>query len=66
MCEEVQNLHARFSPKNTKTLEPLSRGLNIMYPCKQPVKIHYSIAFTVSFYCFLLSGYLGLIAVHDL
>ena len=31
---------------------------------KQSVNTHYSTAFTVSFYCFLLSRYLGLIAAH--
>ena len=36
-----------------------------MHPYKQPVNIHHSIAFIVSFYCFSLSRYLGLIAVHD-
>ena len=34
-----------------------------MHPYKQPVKIHYSSAFAVSFYCYQLSRYLGLIAV---
>ena len=31
-----------------------------MHPYNEPVKIHYSIAFAVSFYCFLLSRYLCL------
>ena len=35
-----------------------------MHPYKQPVNIYYYSTFAVSFYCFLLSKYLGLIAVH--
>ena len=35
MCKEVQNLHARFSPKNTKTLEPLSRGWHSQHAVKK-------------------------------
>ena len=56
-------------PKNTQYSEGSSNFSLLIFfehnAYKQPVNFHHSIAFILSFYCFSLSRYLGLIAVHD-
>ena len=60
LCWKVKNTQSSKVSSNFSLLTSFQHK----HSYKQSVNIHYSIAFTVPFYCFFLSKHLGLLAVH--